>query len=154
MSEQPETVDLDLFGQPVQPIRERWGRPRFAKNKENQEVVALLAASGWRQSRIAAYLGCDEKTLRKHFSRQLKLGRDEIWAMSLQVLYKKMRAGNGPATNKLLDIIEAGSGTPVAPAEPAKKETLGRKVQRELAAAEPPPTAWGHLNDIYDRSRH
>ena len=35
------------------------------QNKGKQELVALLRAAGWKQGRIARYLGCD-KTLRKN----------------------------------------------------------------------------------------
>ena len=34
-----EDVEFDLFGNPVEPMRDLRGRPSFAKNKENQQLV-------------------------------------------------------------------------------------------------------------------
>lgn len=126
--------DVDLFGAPITQIRERWGRPCFAKRKENQELVALLAAASWTHERIARYLGCDPKTLRKYFSRELEEGADRIEGMALEVTLKKMREGNGPAVQRLLEIVDRtrALSAPRKPAEP-KQEPLGKK---ELATME------------------
>ena len=59
--------ERDLFGVPVGQLRERWGRPSFAKSDENQRTVMTLRGAGWSQKRIARYMGCDEKTLANIF---------------------------------------------------------------------------------------
>ncbi|MGE0845826.1 MAG: helix-turn-helix domain-containing protein [Flavobacteriaceae bacterium] len=150
MSENQQSKgEVDLFGAPLTQIRERWGRPSFAKSKENQELVALLRAAGWNQSRIARYLGCDEKTLRKHFSRELEQGCDIIEAMGLQVLLKKVREGNAPSVNRLLDLVEnKGNPAPPAPLKPAAAaaERLGKKASADLAAVDAHrDTGWGSI---------
>lgn len=124
----PAEVERDLFGAPVGQIRERWGRPSFKKTKENQELVAVLRADGWTQERIAAYLGCDTKTLAKYFSRELQYGSDLIRGMALQVTLQRMRQGNSVATGRLLDLtLEAGgAAVPLAP-KPDKPAPLGKK---------------------------
>lgn len=142
--------DLDLFGQPVGQIRERWGRPSFAKSKENQELVALLRAAGWTQARIAAYLGCDEKTLRKHFSRELEHGSDLIEGMALEVTLKRMRLGNSVATGRILDMVDR-KGRPAVPhpgPRPAaeKDEPVGKKEAANRAAQTAHEgTGWGTI---------
>ncbi|MDX0218588.1 hypothetical protein GOC40_11360 [Sinorhizobium meliloti] len=133
-----DKAEIDLFGQPVQPIKERRGRPSFGKNKENQELVCLLRAAGWTQARIARYLGCDEKTLRKNFSRELQDGVDVIEGMALEVTLKKMRVGNSVAINRIFDIIEK-HGAPAIPdggkPEPEKPtEKLGKKAAADAEA--------------------
>lgn len=136
----PEGVDL--FGAPVSQIRERWGRPSFRKDKENQRLVALLRAKGWSHKRIAAYIGCSEPTLRKNFFRELQAGADMIEADLLQVLYAKARAGNVGAVNKLLDQLELnpafGAGeTQKKPVDEDKPERLGKKALLEREAQNP-----------------
>lgn len=148
----PATADLDLFGAPVTQIRERWGRPSFAKSKENQELVALLKAAGWRQAKIAAYLGCDEKTLRKYFSRELEHGDYLIEGMALEVTLKKMRSGNSVATGRILDLVDRGrAAVPFdAGARPAQDadepERLGKKeIANRDAQTAHEGTGWGAL---------
>ena len=143
MSEHTQTVDTDLFGAPVTQIRERWGRNSFAKTKENQELVALLIGTGWTQKRIAAYMGCDEKTLRKHFSREINAGGDMIEAEALQVLYKQMRVGKSTAINRILDVIDNGRAAPPTAASPKEdEEKLGKKEQLNRKASKP-TDGWG-----------
>lgn len=139
--------DVDLFGAPVTAIRERWGRPSFSKTRENQELVCLLRASGWTQERIARYLGCDEKTLRKHFSRELSEGSDRIEGMALEVLLKKMRSGDRLSATKLLELIdEKGNPAPPIAPSPPKEKPVGKKAQLEAEARTGhTSTGWGDI---------
>ena len=129
-------LETDLFGAPIGQIKERWGRPSFAKSKENQELVSLLKAANWTVSRIARYLGCDEKTLRKHFSSELEQGADIIEAMALQVTFQKMRQGNSVATGRILDITEKANLTipPAKPKSATDDERPGKKEQANIDA--------------------
>lgn len=140
-------VELDLFGAPIGQIRERWGRPAFKKTKENQELVALLRADGWTQERIAAYLGCDVKTLAKHFSRELQYGVDLIRGMALQVTLQRMRQGNSVATGRLLDLTldAAAAAVPIVP-KAEKPRKLGKKAAAALEAETAHEgTGWGEI---------
>jgi hypothetical protein len=142
-----DVAEFDMFGQPVLPIKERRGRPSFAKTKENQELVCLLRAAGWTQGRISRYLGCDEKTLRKNFSRELEDGADLIEGMALEVTLKKMKVGNSVAIGRILDLVDK-KGSPAIPVAPkaAKEEPLGKKetLQQEAHTAHE-GTKWGSL---------
>ena len=137
---------FDLFGRKIEPIKERRGRPSFAKSKENQELVCLLRAAGWKQTRIARYIGCDEKTLRKNFSRELEDGSDFIEGMALEVTLKKLRTGNSVAIGRILDLIDK-KGSPAVPVAPKPKdEPLGKKeaLQQDAHTAHE-GTKWGSL---------
>jgi lambda repressor-like predicted transcriptional regulator len=154
--------DLDLFGAPVDQIRDRWGRKSFAKTEENQRLVAVLKARGWSQARISKYLGCDEKTLRKHFSRELAAGADLIEGDALAVLLAKMRQGNMAALKRVLDVCDQGRAAPpdafvssvhgkMGPAQNAgpdegPEEKLGKKAQLALEARTPKGKWAGTLN--------
>lgn len=133
--------EVDLFGAPIDQVRERWGRPSFAKTQYNQQYVAILVSAGWKADAIARHIGCDPKTLRKHFSRELRAGADMIEADMMAALYAKARQGNVGAITKVLDLIEnKGRPRPPAlindkPAPKGKKETLA-----DHASA--PPNSW------------
>lgn len=92
-------------------------------------------------------MGCDEKTLRKHFSRELEHGVDLIEGMALQVMLKRMRSGHSVSTQRLLEICDA-KGHPAPPPKPTslKPDTPGKKAQAEIDAhTAHEGTEWGQL---------
>ncbi|ADH87348.1 conserved hypothetical protein [Ancylobacter novellus DSM 506] len=150
--------EVDLFGMPVRPIRDRRGRPCFKKDKENQDFVAVRIAAGWSQARIAEDMGIDEKTLRKHFSRELENGRVFVEGLVLDVLLKQTREGKSPAIRQLREMLEAAG--PQAPRgrskpksdeeeedEDGKAAPVGKKEQQMQDAQVVPP----EYGDIFDR---
>lgn len=130
-------VSVDLFGRPVEALRERRGRPSYKKTEENQRFVEVRAAAGWSQDAIAADMGIDADTLRKHFSAELKAGAIKVEGVILDVLLSRARQGHVPSARELLERIKAGAGagrTAQPPREkPAREVQLGKK---ELAARE------------------
>lgn len=147
----PDEVKVDLFGQPILPIKDRRGRPSYKKSSENQMLVTVLRAANWSHERIARILGCDEKTLRKYFSRELDAGADLVEAETLMVNYQKMRQGNSAAIGRLLDIVgETALASPHAPRKspekPVKEPKLGKKEQLvEEAHVGHRSTGWSDL---------
>lgn len=136
-----DDVEVDLFGNPVQPMRDFRGRPQYKKSAENQQLVTDLRAGGMTHTEIATCMGCDEKTLRKHFSRELQVGATLAKGQAIQVLMQKMRDGNLTATRAVLDMTEARP----APVEKPKPEPqLGKKEQAQRDAADV-PDGWGDL---------
>ncbi len=91
-------VDVDLLGLPLLPLKDPRGRPAFAKTQENQMVVMTLRAKGQSVGEIATFLRCDEKTVRKHFSRELDAGASLLEGIAMQVLVRKMLEGSVGAT--------------------------------------------------------
>lgn len=153
--ENPEAVrDIDLFGQPVDPIRDRRGRPSYKKDKANQDFVMVRAAAGWTHRRIAEDMGIDEKTLRKHFSRELEHGAVFVDGLMLDVLMRRVREGHAPSIRQLRErLTEAGPQAPrsgkSAPsdndeAEEEKAAPLGKKEQR-LQDAQVIPEDYGDI---------
>jgi hypothetical protein len=135
---------VDLFGLPVEPIRDRRGRPSYAKTKENQQFVAARAAAGWSHARIAADMGIDDDTLRKHFSGELQNGRIYIEGMMIDVLTQKMREGHVPSMRLLKELMEVHPERPAKPAEKPKVPVLGKKEQQARDAGLP-PQGWDDL---------
>jgi transcriptional regulator with XRE-family HTH domain len=145
--------DVDLFGAPIAPIRDRRGRPSFKKDKENQEFVAIRAAAGWSQRRIAENMGVDEKTLRKYFSRELEYGAVLTEGVMLDVLMKLVREGKVQAIKQLYAMIKTAA--PAAPRNHAdaeddepeaedKPKALGKKEQA-LQDAQMIPDDYGDI---------
>jgi lambda repressor-like predicted transcriptional regulator len=141
--------DVDLFGAPVGQLRERWGRPQFKKDKHNQSLVAALRAAGWTQVRIAGYLGCDEKTLRKNFSRELAAGSDMIEGQAIEVMVQKMREGRAWATDRVLEMCAENAAMALGDAKAEqeaeeKAPALGKKATLDRDAQQP-TGGWGKL---------
>ena len=138
-------VLLDLLGDPVRPLRDPRGRPAYAKNKENQLLVIQYRGMGCTEAEIATLMGCDPKTLRKHFSRELDHGALFLDSLMVQVLVKKALEGNVGAAKAVREMTQAraqkGAGKPVP-----KVSALGKKAITEQQA-KVPPQAWGDLLD-------
>lgn len=138
-------VEVDLFGRPIEPIRDRRGRPSFAKTKENQEFVSVRAAAGWSHERIAADMGISDDTLRKYFSGELQNGRLYVEGMMLDVLMQRSREGHVPSIRLLKETIDPHpERAPKAKDDKAKAAAMGKK-EATAAAAKEPPRGWGEL---------
>jgi len=61
------TYQADLFGEPVQPGRDRSGRPRHVPTQATRARVIELRAEGLSQLAIAAALGISGPTLRLNY---------------------------------------------------------------------------------------
>lgn len=62
------------------------GRPRYEPKPADRETVKALSAAGVPQARIAKCIGdygVDEKTLRKHFRRELDVSSDLLTAHTM-----------------------------------------------------------------------
>ena len=74
---------------------------------EQRNQVEVLAGFGLPQHQIAVLLGCDPKTLRKHFDAELSLGDAKATAKIAQTLYNKAGAGD---TASLIFWLKARAG--------------------------------------------
>ena len=74
---------------------------------EQRNQVEVLAGFGLPQHQIAVLLGCDPKTLRKHFDAELSLGDAKATAKIAQTLYNKAISGD---TASLIFWLKARAG--------------------------------------------
>ena len=61
---------------------------------ELRAQVSALSAFGMRHEAIAAHVGCDDKTLRKHYRDELSSGKDQANAKVAKALYEQAIGGN------------------------------------------------------------
>jgi len=148
--------EVDLFGQPILPIRDRRGRKSFKKDKENQDFVCVRIAAGWSQKRIAEDMGIDEKTLRKHFSRELEFGTTFVDGVMLDVLMRRVREGHSPSIRQLRERLVQANPPPrnrhtvedgEEDEDDAPTRPMGKKLQEQAAAQDMPDT----YGDIFGR---
>lgn len=146
---------LDLLGDPVDPGHGLQGRPQHVATDENRCKVILLLAFDKTLNDVAAALGITQKTLRKHYSRELKIregAKHRLEGELLAALAKAAAAGKVAAVDKLFKRIDQHElnrvanrpGKPAAPA--AKEEKLGKKetALRDARHAHK-ETGWGEL---------
>ena len=75
------------------------GRRKYEPTEKDIRVVEAMAGCGLPQDAIARALGIDEKTLRKHFRRQLDSSADKANAQVGATLFKLAISGNCPAAS-------------------------------------------------------
>lgn len=152
-SQTDHTPVRDLFGNPLRPMKDPRGRKAYSKSKENQDLVIDLRAGGLTHAEIATVLGCDEKTLRKYYSRELHEGAILVQAEAIRVMMHKMRTGNMAATRAVLEMASLHGPAVKRPRGPdprsgvgdgAPGSKVGKKVLLEKAAGEL-PTGWSDL---------
>ena len=150
--------DFDLFGNPIEPIDEKLGRPAHEPSEENIIFVMVLLASGATNKEGAATLGLSVPTFRKHYLHLMKrrdLMLDRLRTKLRVTQIKQGLAGNASALNAALGTLERvrvesverkvkerGAAKAGSAAKAAK---VGKKEERRLAAEKvsgkfaPPP---------------
>lgn len=70
------------------------GQPRFQPSPEQRRQAETLAGLGLTGKQIALIIGCDEKTLLKYFTPELKAGDAKATAKVAQSLFQKAVNGD------------------------------------------------------------
>lgn len=152
-------ADFDLLGDPIPEGLGKRGRPPHVPNDEKRKLVMMLQALDWSEVEIGDALGITDKTLRKHYFRELRArasARRRVEAVSLMSLLNQVEAGNVSAIKTLDKKFEAHDLSKLAEAiknrgkadsgEKTREPKLGKKEQIQAAAegvtgifAPPPP---------------
>lgn len=77
--------------------KNKGGRPVFAPTDKQRETVKNMTALGARQDDICILLDIDEKTLRKHFRRELDTGLIQANMAVGATLFKMATSGQVPS---------------------------------------------------------
>ena len=70
------------------------GRPMFKPTPEQEKVCSLGVGFGLTHEQIGKLVGCNAKTLRKHFQHALETGRERLTMDIGSQLYKKAMNGD------------------------------------------------------------
>jgi hypothetical protein len=69
--------------------KNKGGRPSFKPTDEQRKTVRAMIAYGVPQADVCEVIGVTDKTLRKHFDRELRTAATEANAKVAQALYKQ-----------------------------------------------------------------
>ncbi len=86
------------------------GRPPHHPSPTDRRVVELLAAEGIPQSQICRVLEIDEKTLRKHFRRELDRGAAKLEAALIGHLLRLTSGNDGVALRAIKFALQSRFG--------------------------------------------
>lgn len=134
--------DIDLFGEALVQPQEGRGRPEFGWSLERSNKVLLAFAAGGSQADAASAIGCDVKTLRKHFSLECDERKRAAHRLEIEQLARldaEARKGSVAAIKALDERLEklrlrrqaVAVRDRKAPAKPVRK---GVKEERQDAA--------------------
>ncbi len=149
--------DFDLFGDPIPAGHSGRGRPPHVPTVESRQKCVLLAAIGRNPDEIAAALSITAKTLRKHYSRELRehdAARLKVEGKLLVGLVREVDKGNVSANKELAKRLDKAGmqqmADRVANRGRDKVEKLGKKEAAKAAAADlkgkyAPPAPPSHL---------
>lgn len=134
--------DIDLFGEPAVPPKEGRGRPEFSWSLERSNKVLLAFAAGGTQAEAASAIGCDVKTLRKHFSLECDERKRAAHRLEIEQLARldaEARKGSVAAIKALDERLERlrlrrQSEAVASRKAPAKAQPKGIKEERLDAA--------------------
>lgn len=148
---------FDLFGAPVPEGWGKRGRPAHLVTDEKRSLVKVLLALEWTEPRIAAALLCTDKTLRKHYSRELAV-RDQARAHAdakiISGFWEQGQKGNVGALKQLFALFEKHDIKKLAQVVTRrgdKDEARGKKEMQRDAAGKvagkfAPPSPPGLIN--------
>lgn len=134
--------DFDLFGDVVDHSHKGRGRPAHVPTNESRQKCVLLAAVGRSPDEIAAALSITAKTLRKHYSRELRdhaVAKLKVEGKLLVGLVREVDKGNVSANKELNKRIEKAHVQGVSDriagrAQPQASAPLGKKEAAKAAA--------------------
>lgn len=152
--------DFDLFGDPIPDTHRGRGRPAHVPTLESRQKCVLLAAVGRSPDQIAAALSITAKTLRKHYSRELRehdAAKLKVEGKLLVGLVREVDKGNVAANKELAKRLDKAGLAQMADrvsnrGRVDKPERVGKKQAAKDAAAEltgrfappKPPSALTH----------
>lgn len=115
--------------------KNKGGRPTFEANAKDREAVKLMAGHNIGQDKIALALGITEKTLRKHFKKELATAASQVEAQLVSNLFALAKGKDGTAFRANEFLLNCRFGwSRYAPAPIAREPELGKKEQMERAA--------------------
>lgn len=133
-----DEVYFDLLGDPIPEGHGKRGRPTHQPSDEKRRLVIALAAFDKKLDQIASALGITQKTLRKHYSRELREkdeARMRLEGRLMSAALKEVDGGNVSAMNALWKRIDKHDLSRLA-MERARASSQGDKKGKKQQAVE------------------
>lgn len=131
-----ETVELDLFGDPVFNRCAKRGRPEHVATARNRQKVDLLFAVGYDVKEVAQAMGISQPTLRKHYFSSVEK-RDSadrrVEAELLVELIGQVKDGKTGAATELFKRLDRGRLDKMAARHRAPEPKAAKKGKKEEA---------------------
>lgn len=127
--------------------KNRGGRPSFEASAKDREAVKLMAGHNIAQEKIALALGITEKTLRKHFKKELLIAAAQVEAQLVSNLFALAKGKDGTAFRANEFLLNCRFGwSRYAPPPIHREPELGKKEQLDrVAQTGHENTGWGDL---------
>lgn len=128
--------------------KSKGGRPTFVSKDEHRRIVKIMAGFAIPQQQIALALEISDRTLRKHFKRELQISAAQVHAQLAGNLLRLSNGSDGTALKATLEGLRMRFGwSSYAP--PPVQERLPAKGKKELLdeAVQPgnEPQEWANL---------
>ena len=136
--------DFDLFGDPIPQGHVGRGRPPHVPTLESRQKCVVLAAVGRSPDEIAAALSITAKTLRKHYSRELRdhhVAKLKLEGKLLGALVREVDKGSVAANKELAKRVERAGQVELSErlsgrSKADKPPKLGKKAEAKAKAHE------------------
>jgi hypothetical protein len=127
-------------------IKNKGGRPAYQATAKDRNAVLVLSGAGLDQEKIALVVGCDAKTLRKHYGEEIKVGAAKLEAMCVQTIAQCLQAGGSTGLRAAHMLVTMRFGWSQYAPPQSQRAALGKKEQLNLAAENGhTDTSWGDL---------
>lgn len=128
--------------------KSKGGRPTFVPKDEHRRIVKIMAGFAIPQQQIALALEISDRTLRKHFKRELQISAAQVHAQLAGNLLRLSNGSDGTALKATLEGLRMRFGWS-SYALPPVQERVPVKGKKELLdeAAQPgnEPQEWANL---------
>ena len=112
-------------------------RPAFQATDENRRQVTLMVGVGIQQELIAKVLNCDIKTLRKHFKKELVVGKATVITKVAAQLMRNIEKGKEASAIFFLK-TQAGWKEKADIVDPADKKEINNVIMNFAPIPEKP----------------
>ncbi len=118
-------------------MKNKGGRPPYVPTQKDRDVVLVMAGHNIAQEKICAALGINEKTLRKHFKKELSSAAAQVEAQLVANMFALAKGKDGTAFRATAFLLHCRfhwtqyAPPPARQGEPemGKKEALNQAAQ-------------------------
>ena len=116
------------------PQPNKGGRPAHQPTAKDQQMVEVLAGFAIPTAKICDVIGIDQKTLFKHYERELQVGAAKVEATLVGNLLTLAKGKDGTALKAIMFALNCRFGWSAYVPRPEMEKPLGKKELADLEA--------------------